>query len=457
MSDVRRAHGTDPDPVLLAAALRPQQVADVVQLLNDQSPVIVSQVVGHLPFDLAVEVLDHPELEAPAALIQALPFEQASKFISAMSADRAVELFRHLEEPARSHLLAQVDRATRISLQQLLTYPPDTAGSLMTTEFLSVSTAWTVEQTLQHIREVEPTRETVYAIYILDPETNRLVRALTLRQLIASQPEAPILSITPDRRPVVTSPFTDREDVARLISKYDLLAVPVVDDAGHVLGIVTFDDIIDAMIEENTEDVQKLGGMAAIDGSYMNAGFMQMIRKRGGWLAILFLGEMLTASAMQHYEADLAKAVVLALFIPLIISSGGNSGSQATSLLIRALALHEVRLADWWRVVVRELPTGLMLGGLLGVMGMARIALWQVAGLYDYGEHWGLIALAIGLALVGVVTFGSLVGSMLPLVMQALKFDPATASAPFVATLVDVAGIVIYLSIAVSLLGGTVL
>lgn len=339
MTNVRTARRTGLDPLLLATALAQQHVADVVEALNEQPPQIASRVLTHLPFDLAVEALDHPNLEATAALMQGLPAEQALAFLGAMSADRAAELFRHLQEPVRSQLLGRLDPATRVSLQQLLAYPPDTAGSLMTTEFVSVPATWTVARTLQHIRDVERTRETVYAIYILDPATETLLRDMSLRQLITGRPEASILSITPDRRPVVTTPLMDREDVARLISKYDLLAVPVVDDAGHVLGIVTFDDIIDAMIEESTEDVQKLGAMQAIDQPYMETGFTQMIRKRGGWLAVLFMGEMLTASAMQHYEADLAKAVVLTLFIPLIISSGGNSGSQATSLLIRALAL----------------------------------------------------------------------------------------------------------------------
>jgi magnesium transporter len=271
------------------------------------------------------------------------------------------------------------------------------------------------------------------------------------------KPEDSILSVSPDRRPVIVTPLMDREDVARIIRKYDLLAVPVVNDAGCVLGIVTVDDIIDAMIEESTEDVHKLGGMEALDRPYMCIRFVEMIRKRGGWLAILFMGEMLTASAMQHYEADLAKAVVLSLFIPLVMSSGGNSGSQAASLLIRALALQEVRLADWWRVAMRELPTGIVLGALLGVIGIGRIALWQVAGFYDYGEHWRLVALTIGVALVGIVTFGSLAGSMLPFLMRAMNFDPATASAPFVATLVDVTGIMIYFSIALLFLTGTLL
>jgi magnesium transporter len=245
--------------------------------------------------------------------------------------------------------------------------------------------------------------------------------------------------------------------VARLISKYDLLAVPVVDGADHVIGIVTVDDVIDAMIAETTEDVQKLGGMEALDEPYNEISFARMIRKRAGWLSILLVGEMLTASVMQHFEGELEKAIVLTLFIPLIMSSGGNSGSQATSLLIRALALREIRLGDWWRVALREIPTGLTLGAILGAIGIVRVVVWQKLGLYDYGEHWPLIAATIGAALVGIVTFGSLTGSMLPFILKRLGFDPASASAPFVATLVDVTGLVIYFGVAATILGGTLL
>ncbi len=245
--------------------------------------------------------------------------------------------------------------------------------------------------------------------------------------------------------------------MARLISKYDLLAVPVIGATGNILGIVTVDDVIDAMVAETTEDVQKFGGMEAIDRPYLRIGFLTMIKKRAGWLAALFLSEMLTASAMQHYSTELEKAVVLTLFIPLVMSSGGNSGSQATSLVIRALALHEVRLRDWWLVARREIPAGLTLGAILAVIGITRIALWQTLGLYDYGEHWLLVAATVGTALVGIVSFGSLAGSMLPLGLKRLGFDPASASAPFVATLVDVTGLVIYFSIALVILRGTLL
>ena len=242
-----------------------------------------------------------------------------------------------------------------------------------------------------------------------------------------------------------------------LIAKYDLLAVPVVDGKGHVIGIVTVDDVIDTMIQRQTKEVQRFGGMVALDRPYMEISLWQMIRRRAGWLCVLFLSEMLTASAMQGFESELEKAIVLTLFIPLIMSSGGNSGSQATSLLIRALALRHVELRDWWRVALRELPAGVMLGAILGAIGMARIFVWQKTGLYDYGEHWALVSLTVGAALVGIVTFGSMVGSMLPFVLQRIGFDPASASAPFVATLVDVTGLVIYFSVASVILQGTLL
>jgi magnesium transporter len=265
------------------------------------------------------------------------------------------------------------------------------------------------------------------------------------------------MSVGPAHRLIAVSPTTDREEVTRLISKYDLIAVPVIDETGRMLGIVTVDDVLDAIVEEDTEDAQKFGGMEALDEPYMRIGFATMIRKRAGWLSALFLSEMLTASAMQSFQSELERAVVLALFIPLIMSSGGNSGSQATSLVIRALALRELKLGDWWRIALRELPTGATLGAILGLIGVVRIAVWQLAGIYDYGPHWRLVALTVGTALVGIVTFGSLSGSMLPFALKRIGFDPASASAPFVATLVDVTGLVIYFSVAYAILKGTLL
>ena len=327
----------------------------------------------------------------------------------------------------------------------------------MTTAFVGVPATWTAEQIKKHISEVGRAKETVYAIYVLNPRDERLETVISLREVMLASPGQTAADMAEGRRPVSVGPLVDREDVARLISKYNLLAIPVVDDSQHLLGIVTVDDVIDALTSEVTEDVQKFGGMEALDEPYMQMGLAAMVRKRAGWLCALFLGEMLTATAMGHFEAEISKAVVLALFIPLIISSGGNSGSQATSLIIRAMALREVTLRDWWRVARRELPSGLALGGILGVIGFARIMLWQYAGWYDYGSHHFQVAATVSTALVGVVLFGSLAGSMLPFVLRRIGFDPASASAPFVATLVDVTGLVIYFTVALVMLRGTLL
>lgn len=457
MALLRRGPVEVVDPSEVAAALADQHAADIVDVLNQCELPAAGQLLALLPVNRAVEVLDQPALSRPAELLQSLEGETASTLLGSMSPDRAADLLRHLEEPQRSRFLARLTTQKQDILQRLLAYPAHTAGSVMTTDFVAVPATWTVGETIAHLRTVDHLRDTINAVHVFEEPGERLVKVTSLRQLLFSNGDTSIHAASRERRLVTVNPFQDREDVARLMSKYDLLAVPVVDDAGKAIGIVTVDDIMDVMIAESSEDLQKFGGMESINRPYLDIGFGEMIRKRGGWLAALFVGEMLTASVMQFYEAALAQAIVLALFIPLIMSSGGNSGSQAGSLLTRALALQQVRLGDWWRVVVRELPVGLTLGALLGVVGMARIMLWHYLGLYDYGEHWMLIALTIGAALVGVVTFGSLAGTLLPFGLQALKLDPATASAPLVATLVDVTGIAIYLSIALLILSGTVL
>jgi magnesium transporter len=444
------------NPAFLAASMIDERAPDIVEALNDMPRELAVAVLLHLPPDRAIEVLDQPGLEREPEFVTLMPRATAASLLAGVSADRVADIFHQVKEPHCSALLDLLDPDARVNIRRLLEYPKDTAGSIMTTEFASVPSTYTVRQTLDYIRHVESSRETVYAIYVLDPLTRNLVKTITLRRLITADPEAPVLSVARPGRLITVDPLMDREEVARLISKYDLLAVPVVDH-GRVIGIVTVDDIIDAIVQETTEDVQKFGGMAAIDEPYMEIGFWQMMKKRGGWLCALFLSEMLTASAMQGYEGELEKAIVLTLFIPLIMSSGGNSGSQATSLLIRALALRELHLRDWWRVGLREIPNGLALGAMLGLVGIVRISLWQVLGLYDYGEHWALVALTVGSALVGIVMFGSLTGSMLPFILQRIGFDPASASAPFVATLVDVTGLVIYFTVASIILRGTLL
>jgi magnesium transporter len=457
MTDLQTAPDGALDMDALVARLNAEHVADNVEVINELSPEDAAAILVRLPTDTAVQILDKPELHFGAEIIEALPRNLAASFLAGMSSDMAADLVQLLETPVRDDLMQRLDPASRDTIRGLLAYPDNTAGAMMTTEFVSVPGNWTVAQVMQHIRQVERTRETVYAIYVLEPVTRRLIGAVTLRRLIAGEPDANIMTVAAVSAPITTSPLIDREDVARLITKYDLLAVPVLDKSGHVLGIVTVDDIIDAIIEENTEDVQKFGGMQATDEPYMQLGMGAMLRKRGGWLGLLFLSEMLTASVMQHFESALEKAIVLTLFIPLIMSSGGNSGSQATSLLIRALALREVKLGDWWRVALRELPTGLILGASLGAIGFARVLIWQKFGIYDYGPHWLLVGATVAGALIGVVTFGSVAGSMLPFVLQKFGFDPASASAPFVATLVDVTGLMIYFSVAVLILSGTLL
>jgi magnesium transporter len=446
------------DPPEFHAALAGMRAADIADAVLHLPPEHASRVVAALPFELAVQVLDVPELEHHrCGILQHMDEAAAAPLIEAMSADQQADLFRELPARDRARILKRLTDPTRDTLRRLLAYSPETAGGIMTTEFVSVPANWTVAQVFDHVRAVEAAKETVYAIYILDPATQALQQAISLRALISADTALPISEAAEKRSPLCVTAGVDQEEVARMISKYNLLALPVVDADRRVIGIVTVDDVIDTLVRESTEDVQKLGGMTATDARYSETGFWAMIRKRGGWLTALFLGEMLTATAMGHFEGEIAKAVVLALFVPLIISSGGNSGGQATSLIVRALALQEITLRDWWRVAIRELPTGLMLGAILGVVGIIRIVLWQKIGWYDYGDHWLLIAATVGVSLVGVVAFGSLAGSMLPFILKRLSFDPASASAPFVATLVDVTGLVIYFTIASVILRGRLL
>lgn len=445
------------DPAELAETLSPLRAADVAEALNQLHPDAAARVMAALPFDLAVAVFDVPELEHRHEIFQRLDPATAGPIIDAMATDQQADLFRELPEQERARLLRSLDAPTRDALSLLLRYPSTAAGGIMTTEYVSVPATWSVDRTLKYIAEVGGAKETVYAIYVVDGPERRLVHVVSLRELMLADRAARVGDVGDRHVPLSVTPDTDREDVARLISKYNLLAVPVLDEGGRVLGIVTVDDVIDALVREQTEDVQKFGGMEALDEPYMEIGFAAMIRKRAGWLCALFLGEMLTATAMGHFEGEISRAVVLALFIPLIISSGGNSGSQATSLIIRAMALREVRLRDWWRVAGRELPSGIALGAILGAIGIVRILLWQALGWYDYGPHYLLVACTVAAALVGVVTFGSLTGSMLPFLLRRLGFDPASASAPFVATLVDVTGLIIYFSVALLLLRGTML
>jgi magnesium transporter len=390
-----------------------------------------------------------------AQLILALPAGERRLWMRRLAPDDAADLLQEAPPQERDNLLALLDDTTRREVKGLLDYAEDEAGGLMNTRYCRLRADMTVGEAISYLRRDAQAREkTVYYAYVLDPE-ERLLGVVTFRDLIVSSGEKLIKGVM--RTEVISAPEDlDQEALSKLFMRHHLLMIPIVDAEGRIKGVVNVNDIVDVLQEEATEDIQKIGGVATLEGPYLQVPLLVMIQKRAGWLAALFLGEMLTATAMGQFEAEIARAVVLALFVPLIISSGGNSGSQATTLVIRAMALGEVKIRDWWRVIRRELVTGLGLGLILASIGLVRILLWQ--GLFNaYGEHYFLVALTVALSLVGVVLWGSIAGSILPFILRSLGFDPASASAPFVATLVDVTGLVIYFSVATVVLRGTLL
>jgi magnesium transporter len=436
--------------------MHPADLADVVELLpSERVPLFLAA----LPRDRAADVLEYLNEELRAEILEQMSARQAAELVTEMTPDDRADTIEELSELSEEHaeeVLSEIPSEARRETEQLLRFHPDSAGGLMTTEFVSVPGETTVEDALDRVRALARSgrREAMYAIYATDSE-GRLAGVLSLRELLAAPLGAKISDIAWTDI-VSLGPNADREEVARLTSNYDLVAIPVVSESGHLMGVITVDDVIDVIQEEQTEDVQKLGGMEALDEPYMQITFWRMIRKRAGWLSALFLGEMLTATAMSYFEDEIARAVVLALFVPLIISSGGNSGSQASTLVIRALALGEVTLRDWWRVMRREILAGLALGGILGAIGFLRISVWSAFS-NIYTTHWLLVAITVACSLIGVVLWGTLIGSLLPIGLRRMGFDPATSSAPFVATLVDVTGLVIYFTVATVILRGTLL
>lgn len=389
-------------------------------------------------------------------LISAMPVAQRRSWMRLLPPDDAVDVVQATDDASeRLDLLALLDDQTRNEVQALLAYAEDDAGGLMTPSYARVRPDSTVDEAIAYLRRQGRDRlEHVNYVYVLDAD-QRLVGIVSLRDLFTAPSGRTVREVMSGDL-VTAREDTDQEALGRLFAQHDLQAIPIVDVEGRMKGIVTVDDIVDVLQEEATEDIQKIGGTEALDAPYLETPLPQMVQKRVVWLAALFLSEMLTTTAMSRFETEISRAVVLALFIPLIISSGGNSGSQATTLVIRAMALGEVTLADWWRVIRRELGSGLMMGSVLGAIGFARVVLWHLL-FKSYGEHFLVIALTIGLSVVGVVTWGTLSGSMLPFVLRRAGLDPASASAPFVATLVDVTGIVIYFSIASVILRGTLL
>jgi magnesium transporter len=389
-----------------------------------------------------------------AVLLLRMPVHERLTYFRVLPPDDAADVIQEAPAGERAGLLELLDDVARAEVKALLAYAEDDAGGLMNPRFARLRPDMTVDEAISYLRLQSRRMETVYYAYVLDAE-QRLLGVVSFRDLFTANGRARVSEVM-NPNVIFVQEQTDQEEVARLFASENLSAIPVVDDGGRMKGIVTVDDIVDVVQEEATEDIQKFGGMEALHGPYLETGFWQMVRKRGGWLAALFLGEMLTATAMSHYEEEIARAVVLAVFIPLIISSGGNSGSQASTLIVRAMALAEVKLRDWWKVARREAASGIALGSLLATIGFVRILVWQAVG-QAYGEHYLLIGATVALSLVGVVLFGTLAGSMLPFVLRRVGFDPASASAPFVATMVDVTGLVIYFTVANLILRGTLL
>lgn len=429
----------------------PADIADLIVDLPEHDKVIVFRV---LPVDLATDTFEHLEFDTQEELLKAMGNEEVAAILNDMSPDDRTALLEELPGTSAKRLIQLLSAEERKVAQTLLGYPENSVGRLMTPDYIAIKQVWTVGETLDYIRKNGEDKETLNVIYVID-DRGKLIDDIRIREVILSPLERKISDLM-DENFTALNVHDDQEAAVELFKKYDRVALPVIDNYGILIGIVTVDDVLDVAEEEATEDIQKLGGVEALEEPYATMPFFSMIKKRVVWLTVLFIGEMLTASAMGFFEDEIAKAVVLALFVPLIISSGGNSGSQAATLVIRAIALGEVTLRDWWYIMRREILSGLTLGLILGLIGFLRIFLWASFS-NIYGEHYILIGLTVGFSLVGVVLWGTLSGSMLPFLLKRLGLDPATSSAPFVATLVDVTGLVIYFSFALLLLSGTLL
>lgn len=433
-------------------ALEPADAAELLIDLPVETEGIVFRV---LPRERAGLVFSYLPLERQEELIKSLSGEQVRGLLDQMTPDDRARLLEELPPGVTRRLLDALSPEELRATREILGYPAGTAGRYMTPEYVALRAEMTTREALEFVRQRARGKETIATMYVVD-DSGKLLEDVRLSALVLADPGTKVADV--EERGLVSIPVAaSRDEVIEAFNKYDRVALPVVDADGHMLGIITVDDVLDAAQRKATEAIHRIGGTEALDSPYLDTGMRAMLRKRGGWLSVLFVGEMLTATAMGRFEAEIDKAVVLALFVPLIISSGGNSGSQAATLIIRSLALREIGLGDWWKVLRRELLSGLTLGMWLGLIGFARITLWHELGWADYTAHWALVGLTVWASLVGVVMFGTLAGSMLPFLLRRLGFDPASSSAPFVATLVDVTGLVIYFTMGMLILKGTLL
>lgn len=429
----------------------PADIADLITSLPETDQAILFRI---LPKNLETDTFEYLEFDVQSSLLKAMASEEVSEILNDMSPDDRTALLEELPANITIQMLNLLSPKERAIANKLLGYPENSIGRLMTPDYIAVHEDWSVKEVLDFIREHGRDSETLNIIYVLN-EDGVLVDDIKIREFLLSPLHKKVFDLMDDNF-VFLSAYDDQEKAVESFKRYDRIALPVVDSGGALIGIVTVDDVFDVAEEEATEDIQKLGAVEALDEPYNTISLSQMIKKRAPWLSVLFLGETLTSSAIGLFEEELARAIVLTLFIPLIISSGGNSGSQAATLVIRALSLGEIKITDWTKIFKREFFTGLALGSILGLLGFLKITITQAVSGF-YGDYWFLIALTVGFALLGIVLWGTFIGSMLPIFLQRLKFDPATSSAPFVATFVDVTGIILYFSIAVLLLRGTLL
>ncbi len=408
-----------------------------------------------VPKEFKADVFSHLDADFQEETIRSIGNEEVSEILNGMTPDDRTELFEDFPDELIKYSINLLNPQERRIALKLLGYHEDSIARMMTPYYIQIRNEWTVKKCFEQIKKVGKKVETLNYLYVVD-ERNTLIDDLDIRNLLLADEDQLVSELT-DHHFVAIKTTTSREDAVQYFEKYDRNALPIVTEAGVLVGIVTIDDILDQVEQQNTEDIQKFGGMEALDEPYIQTHWFEMIKKRGLWLIVLFFLQLITATVMGFYENEIEKAVVLALFIPLIISSGGNSGSQAATLIIRAMALQEITLKDWWTVMKKEVTTGLVLGTLLGIIGFFRIMLWHEMGWFDYGEYWFFVGLSAGISLAMIVLWGTLSGSMVPFILKKFNLDPATSSAPFVATLVDVTGLILYFSIAGMFLTGKIL
>ena len=434
--------------------LEPLHIADVFDELSKSDQILLFRL---LPRKLAKETFEYLPQDRQKDIVTGLAanVDKITNLLNDLEPDDRTAFFEELPGEVSQRLVQLLSDEEREITTRLLGYPKDSIGRLMTPEYVAVKSYFTVQQALDHIRKFGRDSETLDVIYIVD-ERWKLIDDIRIKELILASPSQQVSELC-DNRFVALNAYEDQERAVKMFQDYDRMVLPVTDLSGTLLGIVTVDDVLDVVEEENTEDFQKFGGTEGLDLSYTKTSLGEMVKKRAGWLVLLFIGEMLTASAMGYFDEEISKAVVLALFVPLIISSGGNSGSQAASLIIRSLALDELRLKNWWYVMKKEILSGLLLGTIRAVIGFIRILIWQKTGIYDYGEYWLWIGASVSVSLIFIVLWGTISGSMIPFILKRCGLDPATASAPFVATLVDVTGLIIYFTVAALFLGGKLL